>query len=485
MSTGDLHDLVISNGRLMDPNTGLDDVRNVGISGGVIRSITSDSIDGNDHIDAKGLIVSPGFIDLHSHGQDVENYEVQALDGVTTALELEVGVSDIDEWYAERKGKAAINFGASTGHIPIRMNVMNDPGEFLPIADAAHRPASDREVEEMKSQIKKGLERGALAVGFGLQYTPAASRLEVLEMFRLAAQYGASCHVHMRGMGHLEPMNSIEGLEELVAACAVTGAPLHVVHIQSSGLRATGHGITNFWPAQRADHLIVSIQHLFKDKYSLRVELFQKEMHDVRPRFENLYDPLGLIPEIQPDRVRLDPTSATSRGVEISLDRSSGPLTWWASYTLSKATDRINGVDEYRSWDQRHAFQGGIAWSNAKWDVALATSVHTGWPTTDLFYVEDGVDEDGEPEFVAIPGSRNVERLDSFASVDFRVSRSWKLKRGSLLAFFEVSNLTNRKNECCRDFDLEEDEDTGEEYFESDVDYSMGLLPAVGILWEF
>jgi outer membrane receptor protein involved in Fe transport len=244
-------------------------------------------------------------------------------------------------------------------------------------------------------------------------------------------------------------------------------------------------GITNFWPAQRADHVIAGLQHLFGDKYSLRVELFQKNMRQVRPRFENLFDPLGLIPEIQPDRVRLDPTSAISKGIEFSIDRTSGPATWWASYTLSEATDRIDGVDEFRSWDQRQAFQGGINWTSEKWDVALVANIHSGWPTSDLTLIEDGVDDEGEPEFVAIIGPRNVERLGSFASVDFRVSRTWKLRRGSFMAFLEISNLTNRNNVCCRDFDFDEDETTGEDVFEADVDYWMPLLPAIGVLWEF
>ena len=244
-------------------------------------------------------------------------------------------------------------------------------------------------------------------------------------------------------------------------------------------------GITNFWPAQRADHYIVGLRRLFKDKYSLRVEAFHKDMQQVRPRFENLYDPLGLIPEIQPDRVRLDPVSAQAQGLEISLDRSDGPFTWWATYVLSEATDEIDGRDQLRSWDQQHAFQGGISWSNAKWDVALATNIHTGWPLTELSLVEDGLDEDGEIQYVAIPGPRNADRHPTFASLDFRVSRTWKLRRGSLMAFLEVSNLTNRRNQCCLDWDLEEDEETGEEVFERGVDYWMPLLPAIGVLWEF
>ena len=244
-------------------------------------------------------------------------------------------------------------------------------------------------------------------------------------------------------------------------------------------------GITNFWPAQRADHVIAGIRHLFRDRYSLRIELFNKDMKQVRPRFENLFDPLGLIPEVQPDRIRLDPQSATARGLEVSIDRSEGPFTWWATYVLSEVTDRIDSRQQLRSWDQRHAFQGGISWSNQKWDVAFATNVHTGWPLTELALVEDGVDEDGEIEYLAVPGPRNAGRHPSFASLDFRLSRTWKLRRGSFMAFLEVSNLTNRKNQCCLDWDLEEDEETGEEVFERGVDYWMPRLPAIGVLWEF
>jgi dihydroorotase len=231
-------DIVLTGGRVLDPESGRDGIANVGISDGTIQAITNEPLEGRDSIDAAGLVVAPGAIDLHSHGQDEENYLVQARDGVTTALELEAGVLDIDDWYGEREGRALINFGASIGHIPVRMKVMNDPGAMLPIADAAYSAASPEQIEEMKRLLDLGLRRGALAMGFGLQYTPVAARWEVLEMFRVAARYRASCHVHMRGMGHKEPMNSIEGLSELIAASATSGAPLHLVHINSSGMRA-------------------------------------------------------------------------------------------------------------------------------------------------------------------------------------------------------------------------------------------------------
>jgi N-acyl-D-aspartate/D-glutamate deacylase len=233
------YDVVILNGRVIDPESRLDAIRNIGISNGKIKAISATNMRGRTTVLATGLVVSPGFIDLHSHGQDQENYRYKAMDGVTTALELEVGTGNAVKWYAEREGKALINYGASIGHIPVRMAVMRDPGDFLPSGDAAHKAASDSEVGEIKRRIDQGLQQGALGVGFGINYTAAASHWEILEMFRAAAKRRAPCFVHMRYSGLKEPTNSIRALEEVLSATAITGAPLHVVHISSSGLRAT------------------------------------------------------------------------------------------------------------------------------------------------------------------------------------------------------------------------------------------------------
>ena len=232
------YDIVISGGRIIDPDSGMDSVGNVAISDGKIAEISLSELSAEETINAEGNVVCPGFIDLHCHPQDTEIFEVQAKDGVTTTLELEVGTGDISEFYSRWKGNAAVNYGASIGHIPVRMKVMDDPGTFLPSGDAGRREATDREIQEMKTLIRKGLDLGALAVGFGLDYTRGASRWEVIEMFKVAAEYGASCHVHLRGKGHKEPSNSIEALEEVLAVAAVTGAPLHVVHLNSTGMRA-------------------------------------------------------------------------------------------------------------------------------------------------------------------------------------------------------------------------------------------------------
>ncbi|MEC9439166.1 MAG: amidohydrolase family protein, partial [Chloroflexota bacterium] len=232
------YDIVISGGRIIDPDSGMDSVRNLAISNGKIAEISLSELSAEETIDAAGNVVCPGFIDLHCHPQDTEIFEVQARDGVTTTLELEVGTGDISEFYSRWKGNAAVNYGASIGHIPVRMKVMDDPGTFLPSGDAGRREATDREIQEMKTLIREGLDLGALAVGFGLDYTRGATRWEVIEMFKVAAEYEASCHVHLRGKGHKEPSNSIEALEEVLAVAAITGAPLHVVHLNSTGMRA-------------------------------------------------------------------------------------------------------------------------------------------------------------------------------------------------------------------------------------------------------
>jgi N-acyl-D-aspartate/D-glutamate deacylase len=228
-------DVVILNGRVMDPESRLDAVRNVGIRNQKIEAVTSKPIKGRTTIDAKGLVVAPGFIDLHQHGQIPENYRAQAMDGVTSALELEAGVPDIQAWYAERAGKTIVNYGASIGHIRVRMKVMNDPGDFLPSGVAIHKVASEDELQQIAQQLEQGLKQGAVAVGFSTAYTPGATAWETLEVFRIAAKYKASVHVHLRSARD----KSLESINEVLGPAAVTGAPLHIVHLNSSGTQFT------------------------------------------------------------------------------------------------------------------------------------------------------------------------------------------------------------------------------------------------------
>ena len=169
------YDIVIANGRVIDPASGLDGVRHVGIRTGKIAAVSSSALRGRTTIDAAGLVVAPGFIDLHSHGQTPENYRFKARDGVTTALEMEVGASPVAEWYRAREGKALVNFGATAGHLPARMAVMHDSGGLLPRDAAAKRAATPDERRQIVDLVRRGLDEGALGIGMGIAYVPTAA----------------------------------------------------------------------------------------------------------------------------------------------------------------------------------------------------------------------------------------------------------------------------------------------------------------------
>src|SRR4051794_23677475 len=231
-------DVVIANGRVMDPASGVDAVRHIGIQGGRITAVSAQPLRGKTVIDAKGLVVAPGFIDLHSHGQTPENYRFKARDGVTTALEMEVGVSPVTAWYREREGKALVNFGATVGELPARMTVMHDTGKLLPHDKAVERATTEDERRQIRELHGRGLDEGALGIGMGIAYEPLATREEVFQVFRFAAGRRTTIFVHMRSSGPVEP-GAVDSLQEVIADATAAGTSVHVVHITSTGLRET------------------------------------------------------------------------------------------------------------------------------------------------------------------------------------------------------------------------------------------------------
>jgi dihydroorotase len=232
------YDVVLANGRVMDPESNLDALRNVGIRGGKIAALSEAPLEGRTVVNVRGLVVTAGFIDLHSHGQTPENYGFKARDGVTTALEMEVGVNPVSAWYAEREGRALINFGATSGHIPARMAVMSDTGRLLPRDAAVNNVATAEQRKRIYELVRQGLDEGALGIGMGIAYVPKTSRSEVLELFELAGERRVPIYVHMRNAGPVEP-GAIDALQEMLADAAATGASVHIVHVTSMGVRET------------------------------------------------------------------------------------------------------------------------------------------------------------------------------------------------------------------------------------------------------
>lgn len=241
------YDIAIVGGRVIDPESGLDAVRNVGIRGDEIAIVTSEVITASEVIDARGRVVSPGFIDMHAHGQTIPAGRMQALDGVTTALELEAGALPVSDYYdrAAREGRP-INYGASVNWANARIAV------FLgdePVADLDwffanfKRPvwqtqlSTDSQLAAISALVREGLEQGGLGVGFLLGYAPGTGRKEYYEITKLAAGKGVPTFTHARFLSMLEPDSSFEGMAEIVSVAAGTGVHAHIVHLNSMSLR--------------------------------------------------------------------------------------------------------------------------------------------------------------------------------------------------------------------------------------------------------
>jgi hypothetical protein len=240
-------------------------------------------------------------------------------------------------------------------------------------------------------------------------------------------------------------------------------------------------GVDTFYAPQRVDHAIVGFEQKLRWALDVRLEAYYKDYDRVRPHFENLFDALQLLPELELDRVRVAPEDSRARGVEFSLARrGQGPWSWWFNYAWSRVTDDIDGEDVTRSWDQRHTVNAGVTWSGEHWDFTLTDSYHTGWPTTEVFLVSDP-DTGGEQVVV---GPRNGIRYKNYNSVDIRAVRRWRLQESSLEAFFEVSNIFAERNPCCVDYEVDE-LPGGALAIERDWDYWPRFVPSFGVLWRF
>ncbi len=268
------YDLVILNGRVMDPETKLDAVRNVGIKDGKIEAVTKDAIKGKETIDAKGQVVAPGFIDPHVHGIELSGFtsKVMLRDGVTTQLELEVGVWTVDRYYEQREGKSQANFGATVGHLPIRVQVLDgvDPkgnllsstSVFPELEKTGSKYESEYEGRDQQDQIiemvETGLKQGALGIGFALGYElGGTSSYEGYRLAELSGKYGRFITLHGRFSSQRPPTSGVLGTQEVLASVAIHGGGLWVHHYQAQGLDVTPQ-ITELIEAGRAKGIKVA-----------------------------------------------------------------------------------------------------------------------------------------------------------------------------------------------------------------------------------
>jgi outer membrane cobalamin receptor len=237
---------------------------------------------------------------------------------------------------------------------------------------------------------------------------------------------------------------------------------------------AVADGVTAFDRAQRAEHLILGIEHRFANGVALRAEAFRKQQRHPRARFENLMSPIEVFAEIAPDRVRVAPDEARMRGAEFSLAVERDSWRGWSAISVARAYDDFGADQVPRSWDQRLAWSSGFDWHRGQWRIGATATMRSGWPATPVGFTSDGD---------ATLGRRNDDRMPAFASLDFRAEYRRPLAVGSLSIALEVANLTNRRNQCCVDVEVE-DIDTPDESIVVEQQFWPRLLPSLSIQWE-
>ncbi|WP_025503560.1 amidohydrolase family protein [Vibrio parahaemolyticus] len=242
-------DIVIENGRVVDPETGLDAIRNVGIKGKRIAAISKNTLKGAKVINAEGLVVAPGFVDLHAHGQQLPAARAQAFDGVTTQLEMESGLLPISKFYDDTaKEGRPLNYGASVAWTYARV-MAKEP--TMPAADGTivwfqkafsynnwqNTLATPDELKQILNDIEQGLKEGGLGIGINAGYAPGYGHKEYYELAKLAKRYNMPTYTHVRYLNSAEPKSSFEAYQELISLSATTGAHMHICHLNSTSVQ--------------------------------------------------------------------------------------------------------------------------------------------------------------------------------------------------------------------------------------------------------
>ncbi len=242
-------DLVLAGGRVIDPETGADGQYDVGIAGTQIAAVSAEPLEGRAVIDSRGLVVAPGFIDLHSHGQAIPELRLQALDGVTTALDLEAGRYPVATAYAaaEREGRP-INYGFATSWAGCRMSQLAGWEGSSGIAPLLQRlgapqwqaPASHAALQAILDALEQDVSEGGIGVGVLLGYAQETDPEEYLRLAELAASMHVPTFTHARDLAEIRPATLIDGATEIVRAAATTGAHMHYCHVNSTSTRHLG-----------------------------------------------------------------------------------------------------------------------------------------------------------------------------------------------------------------------------------------------------
>ena len=237
--------LVLRGGRVVDPATGRDEVTDVLVVDGRVAALGPDLV-GDRVLDVTGMIVGPGFVDLHSHVHSIAGQRLQALDGVTTSLDLEAGLMPVAKAYADAGAQGRpLHYGFSASWGGARSKVLLGVDDDADIGTSLHALGDERwqqsstpaQLDQWLGLLRSEIEAGALGIGVLLGYAPRSDPKEFLAVARLAAEAGVPTYTHVRELIEADPDTPIDGSSEIVRAAAETGAHMHHCHVNSTSRR--------------------------------------------------------------------------------------------------------------------------------------------------------------------------------------------------------------------------------------------------------
>ena len=234
-------------------------------------------------------------------------------------------------------------------------------------------------------------------------------------------------------------------------------------------------GVRAFDAVQRANHYVLALEWA-RDGWTLRADAYRKDYENPRRRFENIFDPFVILPELEPDRIAIAPDRARAQGVDLEARRAFGNG-WIAGIALSEldAEDRIEGTWIPRRWSQHHTARVLAAWKGERTQFAIAATWHSGWRTSALPSSTD------EPFVIA--EILNNDELKDYVALDLRLARTHRIGRAELTLYADLSNVLNRDNAAGVDYDVEEVDDGFA--LVPDAETLLPFIPSLGFRLSF
>jgi outer membrane receptor protein involved in Fe transport len=236
-------------------------------------------------------------------------------------------------------------------------------------------------------------------------------------------------------------------------------------------------GIDRFQPPQWADHLVLGWEGRFGDHVGVRLEGYYKHVRDPKVRFENLFNPFVIAPELMPDRVRIDADEAKGQGVEFSVRYQRDDLHLWLNLATASVKDRVDGRSQPRAWNQDSTANAGVVWRRGPWELSAALTWHSGWQSTRLPAEVDDLD-------TALVLDRNAHELADYFTLDLKAQYTWTWPDQTLELYFELINSTDRGNIGGVEYEIDELDEGGYELIPVGQKL-MPLVPAIGVVWRF